>query len=74
MVYDYALRRRHSWALSLTVRSVVSSSSHLCLVSLSRCNSLAFRTHVLLRLFLDLDPYGGIDPLGLFPLFLKTVG
>ena len=29
------LRKHHSWALSLTVSSVVSSSSHLCLVSLS---------------------------------------
>ena len=24
------------------------------------------------RLLLDLDPYGGTDPLGMFPLFLKT--
>ena len=23
------------------------------------------------RLLLDLDPYGGADPLGLFPIFLK---
>ena len=23
------------------------------------------------RLLLDLDPYGGTDPLGMFPLFLK---
>ena len=23
------------------------------------------------RLFLDLDPYGGTDPLGMFPLFPK---
>ena len=23
------------------------------------------------RLLLDLDPYGGIDPLGMFPLFLN---
>ena len=23
------------------------------------------------RLLLDLDPYGGTDPLGVFPLFLK---
>ena len=38
-----------------------------------RCNSLAFRTSVLLRLLLDLDTYGGVDPLGVFPLFLKTV-
>ena len=24
-----------------------------------------------MRLLLDLDPYGGFDPLGMFPLFLK---
>ena len=28
---------------------------------------------VLLRLLLDLDTYGGVDPLGVFPLFLKKV-
>ena len=36
-----------------------------------RCNSLAFRTSVLLRLLLDLDTHGGVNPLGVFPLFLK---
>ena len=41
--------------------------------SYSRCNSLAFQTPVLLRLLLDLDTYGDIDPLGMFPLFLKMV-
>ena len=53
----------------------VSSLSLLCLVyvSLYRCNSLAFRTSVLMRLFLDLDTYGGVDPLGVFSLFLKKV-
>ena len=25
-----------------------------------------------MRLLLDLDPYGGTDPLGMFPLFLKS--
>ena len=30
----------------------------------SRCNSLAFRTSVLLRLLLDLDTYGVVDLLG----------
>ena len=39
----------------------------------SRCNSLAFRISVLLHLLLDLDAYGGVDPLGVFPLFLKKV-
>ena len=34
---------------------------------------MAFRTSVLLHLLLDLDTYLGIDPLGVFPLFLKKV-
>ena len=39
----------------------------------SRCNTLAFQTPVLLRLLVDLDTYGGVDPVGVFPLFLKMV-
>ena len=39
----------------------------------SMCNSLVFRTPVILRLLLDFDTYGGVDPLGVFPLFLKMV-
>ena len=31
----------------------------------------AFRTSEVRRLLLDLDPYGGTDLLGMFPLFLK---
>ena len=48
--------------------SVVSSLSLLCFVSVSsaRCNSLAFRISVLLRLLLNLDTYMGVDPLGVF--------
>ena len=38
-----------------------------------RCDYLAFWTSVLLRLLLDLDTYGDVDPLGVFPLFLKMV-
>ena len=38
----------------------------------SRCNSLAFRTSVL-RLLLDLDTYGGVDPLDVFTVFQKKV-
>ena len=30
---------------------------------------LAFRSREVRRLLLDLDPYGGTDPLGMFPLF-----
>ena len=38
-----------------------------------RCNSLTFRTPVLLHLHLDLETYGGVDTLSVFPLFLKMV-
>ena len=41
--------------------------------SQSRCNSLAFRAFVLLHLLLDHDMCGGVDSLGVFPLFLKKV-
>ena len=33
--------------------------------------TLAFRSSEVRRLLLDLDPYGGTDPLGMFPRFLK---
>ena len=33
--------------------------------------TFAFRSSEVMRLLLDLDPYGGTDPLGMFPLFLK---
>ena len=33
--------------------------------------SFAFRSSEVRRLLLDLDPYGGSDPLGTFPLFIK---
>ena len=33
--------------------------------------TFAFRSSEAKRLLLDLDPYGGTDPLGMFPLFLK---
>ena len=33
--------------------------------------TFAFRSCEIKRLLLDLDPYGGTDPLGMFPLFLK---
>ena len=37
------------------------------------CNSLTFQTSVLLRPLRDLDTYGGVDPLDVFPLLLKKV-
>ena len=33
--------------------------------------TFVFRSSEARRLLLDLDPYGGTDPLGMFPLFLK---
>ena len=33
--------------------------------------TFAFRSSEVRRLLIDLDPYGGTDPLGMFPLFLK---
>ena len=36
-----------------------------------RFTSFAFRSSEVRRLLLDLDPYGGSDPLGLFSLFVK---
>ena len=33
--------------------------------------TFAFRSREVKRLLLDLDSYGGIDQLGMFPLFLK---
>ena len=33
--------------------------------------AFASRSSEVKRLLLDLDPYGGTDPLGMFPLFLK---
>ena len=33
--------------------------------------TFAFRSSEVRHLWLDLDPYGGTDPLGMFPLFLK---
>ena len=41
-----------------------------CHLSLS-LTTFAFRSREERRLLLDLDPYGGPDPLGMFPLFLK---
>ena len=33
--------------------------------------TFAFRSREVRRLLLDFDPYGGTDPMGMFPLFLK---
>ena len=36
-----------------------------------RLTTFAFRSSEVRHILLDLDPYGGTDPLGRFPLFLK---
>ena len=35
--------------------------------------TFAFRSNEVRRLLLDLDSYGGTDPLGMFPLFLREL-
>ena len=35
------------------------------------CTTFVFRSSEVRRLLLDLDPYGGTHPLGMFPLFLQ---
>ena len=69
------LRKPHSWALSLTAIAVSWAVCHSLVLfpSIYRCNTLAIRTSVLLRRLLDLDTYGGVDPLDAFPLFEKKV-
>ena len=37
----------------------------------SSLTTFAFRSREVRHLLLDLDPYGGTDPLGMFPLFFK---
>ena len=39
----------------------------------SRLTTFAFRSSEVKRLLLDLDPYGGTDPLGMFPYFLREL-
>ena len=34
--------------------------------------TFAFRSREVRCLVLDLDPYGGTDPVGMFPIFLKN--
>ena len=65
----HLLRKPPSWALSLTASSVVCSLSLFCLVSLSL--SVILWPFELLSPCVDTS--GGIDPLGVFPLFLKKV-
>ena len=36
-----------------------------------RLTTFVFRSSEVRHLLLDLDPYGGTDPLGMFPLILK---
>ena len=38
-----------------------------------RLTNFAFRSIEVRRLLLDLDPYEGTDPLGMFPIFIKRI-
>ena len=39
----------------------------------TKLSSFAFRARSVHELLMDLDPYGGVDPLGFFPLFFKEI-
>ena len=39
----------------------------------ARCCSVAFRSSLVEEYLCELDEYGGIDPVGMFPLFYKKV-
>ena len=71
------LRNRHSWALSSTVSSVASFikplSFSLSLGGIIWPSGLMSFCVCFLMMILDLDTNGGVDPLGVFPLFLKMV-
>ena len=67
------LRKIHSWLSDWQQAVSWAVFTPLSCFPQSRCNSLAFRTSDLLRLLLDLDTYGGVDPMGVYPLFLKKV-
>ena len=59
------------WRIILTAR--IPGRLLICrslVISLS-LTTFTFRSSEVRRLLLDLDPYGGTDPLGMFPLFLK---
>ena len=78
MVWWWLLTRKpHSWALSLTACSVVSSLSLLCLVSPSLVQFFGLPNFYppasASRSCSCFHTYGGVDPLGVFPLFLKKV-
>ena len=75
MVWWWLLLRRAS-LLGSTVDSKQCHEQFVTPLScfpLSRCNSSAFRTPILLHLLLSLDTCGGVDSLGVFPLLLKMV-
>ena len=47
------------------------SAIHLPFVPQSHCIGFAFRSREVKRLLLDLDSYGGTNPLGMFPLLFE---
>ena len=67
------LRKRYSWALFDGKQCREQFVTPLSCFPQSRCNSLTFQIPVLPPLLLDLDTCGGVDPLGVFPLFIKMV-
>ena len=60
----HSLVRVVDWCVNRLVRLI-------CCHPSPSFTTFAFRSSEVRRLLLDLDPYGGTDPLGMFPLFLK---
>ena len=77
----HLLMRLVDWCVSLLVRliccRIILTASQeavdlpLTCHSSSSLTTFAFRSREVRRLLLDLDPYGGTDPMGMCPLFLK---
>ena len=81
-IKDFRLRTNHSITASVGKADLLSDNfdskqSREAVDLLLTCHpspsltSFAFWSSEVRRLLLDLDPYGGTEPLGMFPLFLK---
>ena len=63
LLSDYFDRKQSIEAVDLTLTCHPSPS----------LTTVAFRSREVMHLLLDLDPYGGTDPLGVFLLFIKRI-
>ena len=70
LVVVVALRTDWAFCWKWTYQSVLRATTTTTCHPSPRLTYFAFRSSEVRRLLLDLDPYGGSDPLGRFPLFL----